>query len=47
MLLEKAYAKSYKSYEVISSGGNPAFALKDLTGAPYITLTNLKKEEAW
>ena len=33
MLLEKAYAKAYGSYMRIISG-NPAVALRDLTGAP-------------
>lgn len=34
MLLEKAYAKVYGGYSIIE-GGNPAIALRDLTGAPY------------
>lgn len=34
MLLEKAYAKVYGSYKNIE-GGNPAIAMRDLTGAPY------------
>jgi len=33
MLLEKTYAKAYGSYFRIV-GGNPANALRDLTGAP-------------
>lgn len=35
--MEKAYAKVYGSYEIIE-GGNPAIALRDLTGAPYENL---------
>jgi hypothetical protein len=38
-LLEKAYAKLYKSYEAIESG-SPCYALRDLTGAPTETLQN-------
>ena len=33
LLLEKAYAKAYKSYLNLE-GGDPATALRDLTGAP-------------
>ena len=34
LLLEKAYAKAYGSYTRISAG-DPLYALRDLTGAPY------------
>lgn len=33
-LLEKAYAKCYGNYNVIS-GGDPVLAMRDLTGAPF------------
>lgn len=33
-ILEKAYAKAYKSYMAIGNGGNVANCLTDLTGAP-------------
>lgn len=33
-LLEKAYAKMYKSYDNIGAGGDVSHALTDLTGAP-------------
>lgn len=37
ILLEKAYAKAYRSYwEII--GGDPVHALRDLTGAPYVRI---------
>lgn len=47
LLIEKAYAKAYGSYWDIV-GGDPAVALRDLTGAPFDRIddfTNL--EEAW
>ena len=34
LLLEKAYAKAYGSYDDIQ-GGDPVYAMRDLTGAPY------------
>lgn len=39
MLLEKAYAKAYGSYENIV-GGDPAIAIKDLSGSPCETLVH-------
>jgi calpain-15 len=34
LILEKAYAKAYGGYLPIE-GGDPCYALRDLTGAPY------------
>lgn len=36
-LLEKAYAKAYKGYDVVGNGGDVRHALTDLTGAPSET----------
>ncbi len=44
--MEKAYAKAYGSYEIIE-GGNPAVALRDLTGAPYENLDEVSADEYW
>lgn len=46
MLIEKAYAKAYGSYQRIE-GGNPAIALRDLTGAPYENKDSLTCDEFW
>lgn len=50
MLLEKAYAKAYRGYWNIGTGGFAEDALKDLTGAPaeYIPIReNGDLEELW
>jgi calpain-15 len=46
MVLEKAYAKMYGSYARID-GGNPAMALRDLTGAPYENKDDGTADELW
>ena len=51
MLLEKAYAKVFKSYEAIESGLT-GVAMNALTGAPYEYLckdssNRINGEEAW
>jgi calpain-15 len=46
MIMEKAYAKMYGTYERIE-GGNPAMALRDLTGAPYENMDEGTAEELW
>lgn len=46
LLIEKAYAKMYGSYEIIE-GGNPAIALRELTGAPYENRDEGNEEEMW
>lgn len=46
LILEKAYAKVFGSYQVIE-GGNPAVALRDLTGAPYENRDEGTAEELW
>ena len=45
MLLEKAYAKAYGSYESVI-GGDPASAIRDLSGSPSETLVheNIKEQ---
>lgn len=45
-MLEKAYAKIYGSYEIIE-GGNPAFAMRDLTGAPCENVDSLDADGYW
>lgn len=46
LILEKAYAKVFGSYHVIE-GGNPAAALRDVTGAPYENKDEGSAEEIW
>jgi len=46
LLLEKAYAKMYGSYDIIE-GGFPSVALRDLTGAPYDFLESTNPDEVW
>ena len=46
LLLEKAYAKINKCYQNIEAGLCEE-ALRDLTGAPTLTLSDFNEEEAW
>jgi calpain-15 len=46
LILEKAYAKMYGSYDVIE-GGHPSLALRDLTGAPYDFIESSDENEVW
>ena len=47
LLLEKAYAKAYGSFWDIV-GGDPAVALRDLTGAPFERIADFKNlDDAW
>jgi hypothetical protein len=48
MILEKAYAKAYGSYDMIGAG-DIMHTLRDLTGAPYEILENISgdAEELW
>ena len=46
MLVEKAYAKLYKSYAAIKDG-EVSDAFRDLTGAPCFKLENSKPEDYW
>lgn len=44
MLIEKAYAKVFGSYQAID-GGDPSQALIDLTGGPCYKINNLDNEK--
>lgn len=46
IIMEKAYAKLYGSYQRIE-GGNPSMALRDLTGAPYENKDECTVDELW
>lgn len=46
LIIEKAYAKIFGSYFAIE-GGNPAAALRDLTGAPYENKDEGTVNEMW
>lgn len=43
MLLEKAYAKAYGNYHRVV-GGDPVHALRDLTGAPFERIEDMKSK---
>lgn len=45
LLLEKAYAKAYGGYLPIE-GGDPCYALRDLTGAPYARFDDFQDIES-
>ena len=42
-LIEKAYAKCYGNYKIIS-GGDPVLAMRDLSGAPFERVDELHKD---
>jgi len=46
LLLEKAYAKLHGSFDIIE-GGDPAWALRDLTGAPWDFLDSTDPDKIW
>ena len=47
-LLEKAYAKVYGDYDSIV-GGDPVYAMRDLTGAPFFRVEPIDKDlnDSW